>query len=293
MIDAPLQEPEEKPQKNGILLVAYGSASQPGALSLRGVTARAQEMFPAFPLRWAFTSPRMRNRLAQSGQKTDSVYKALCRMAFEGYTHVAVQSLHVIAGFEYELLLQEVEQARQAGGPKAISVGLPLLGDAAEAELAARALVAHLPAERAPEDAVVCVGHGSGLAGGQPPEGASIQGGGNAWAAPEGYAALAEAVGRLDANVFIGALAGEPGIETAIERLRALHTRRVWLIPLLSVLGKHAEEDLAGQGEHSWRSRLEEAGFSCRPVLCGAVEYQGLLSIWMRHLEQAVRALHG
>lgn len=290
MSDASSQEPEEKTQKTGILLVAYGSASQPGALSLRGVTAQARELFPGLPLRWAFTSPRMRNRLAQNGKKTDSVYKALCRMTFEGYTHVAVQSLHIIAGFEYEHLLQEVEQARREGGPRAISVGLPLLGDASEVELAAKALVAHLPRERAPEDAVVCVGHGSGLALRPLPESALEQGGLEC-SAPDGYEALARAVGNLDANVFIGALAGEPGVETAIERLRARHTRRVWLIPLLSVLGKHAEEDLAGQGSRSWRSRLEQAGFICKPVLCGAVEYDGLLYIWMRHLERAVREL--
>lgn len=274
------------------MLVAYGSASHPGALSLRGVTARAQALFPELPLRWAFTSPRMRNRLAQSGKKTDSVYKALCRMFFEGYTHVAVQSLHVIAGFEYEHLLQEVEQARLEGGSKSVSVGLPLLGSESETGLAARALVEHLPQERAQEDAVVCVGHGSGLAARQRADRGSdcppyIQKN----FAPDGYEALAEAVGRLAPNIFIGALAGEPGIEAIINRLSVLPARRVWLIPLLSVLGKHAEEDLAGQGSHSWRNRLEQAGFCCSPVLRGAVEYEGLLSIWMRHLQQAVQEL--
>ncbi len=298
--------------KTGILLVAYGSASQVGALALRGVTERAQAAFPGIPLRWAFTSTRMRSRLAKSGKKTDSVYKALCRMHFDGYTHVAVQSLHFLAGFEYTQLLEEVAQARAGGGPAVITVGPPLLNGPGGVERAAKALLAHMPLECGPPDAIVYVGHGLGAAKqerdlghvtgcGERDIGSMREGSGDASLGsgdvhegageigPSGYEALADAVRAKDSRIFIGSLTGAPGVDAILDCLRA--AQRVWLLPLLAVVGKHAEEDLAGTGPDSWRSRIEAAGFACTPVLRGAAEYEGFLGIWLSHLETALDRL--
>ena len=73
--------------------------------------------------------------------------------------------------------------------------------------------------------------------------------------------------------------------------LPRLTSRRVWLMPLLSVVGRHTLEDMAGDAPDSWRSRIEAAGHTCAPVVRGTAEYRAFADIWLRHLEDAVAAL--
>ena len=263
----------EKPVKKGILLAAFGSSSPVGAKALAGFYEQTRLAFPGITVRWAFTSPHMRHRLASAGKKTDSVQKALLRMGFDRYTHVAVQPLHIIPGKEYEALLQEIDAASKKGGPARISVGLPLLYEAEDVELAARALLAHLPPERRPEDAVICVGHGTWHTG------------------AASYQSLYECLNGRDPRIFIGTLTGEHSMESVLPGLKASGAATVWLIPLLSVIGKHAEEDMAGKKNSAWRGYLEEAGFICRPVLKGTAECEGFARIWIAHLAQAFQKL--
>jgi hypothetical protein len=69
--------------------------------------------------------------------------------------------------------------------------------------------------------------------------------------------------------------------------------KKVWLLPLLSTIGKHAEQDMAGDHPASWRGRIEAAGLICRPVLKGTVEYAGFAGIWLEHLARAMARLRG
>lgn len=262
-----------QPAKRGILLAAFGSSSPVGAKALKYFDEQTRLAFPGVPVRWAFTSPHMRDRLASAGKKTDSVQKALLRMGFDRYTHVAVQSLHLIPGKEYETLLREIRKAAAKGGPEHVAVGSPLLHEVEDVELAAKALLDHLPRERTEGDAVVCVGHGTWHTG------------------AASYQSLYESLSRIDPRIFIGTLSGEHSIESILPALQACGTRQVWLLPLLSVIGKHAEEDMAGKGADSWQSRLEKAGYHCRAVLKGTVEYEGFARIWIQHLSKALSGL--
>lgn len=259
--------------KTGILLAAFGSASPLGEAALALFAGKVRAAFPGLPVRWAYTSGHMRDRLAARGKKTDSVKKALCRMGFERYSHVAVQSLHLIPGLEYEALLRETAAAVREGGPAHIAVGTPLLHDAGDMRRAAGALMAHLPEERRPDEAVVCMGHGT-------------------WHTGAGsYGALAAEISRSDPLLFLGTLSGRPGIEELLPAVGAAGARTVWLLPLLSIIGNHAEKDMAGRHGASWRSRIEAAGLACRPVLRGTVEYSGFARIWMDHLATALESL--
>lgn len=259
--------------KKGILLAAFGSANPLGESALKGFAEKTGARFPDARVRFAFTSDRMRTRLAAVGKKTDSVKKALCRMGFERYTHVAVQSLHLIPGLEYETLLEEINEAREQGGPGQITVGRPLLQDSADVRLAVKALLAHLPPDRKPDEAVLCMGHGTWHGG------------------AASYGALARAVSAADSRIFIGTLEGARGINGLLPAIQKTGAKTVWLLPLLSIIGKHAEQDMAGKGPDSWHSRVIAAGFACRPVLKGTVEYSGFAEIWLMHLAKAMREL--
>lgn len=259
--------------KQGILLAAFGSGSPQGETTLRLFHECVRERFPTIPVRWAFTSVLMRRRLAEARKKTDSVTKALQKMAFERYTHVAVQSLHAIPGAEYADLLLDIESFRAEKIFTDITVGTPLLSNDCDVEKVAVALLRHLPIERKLEEHVIFMGHGS-----QHP-------------AEVYYELLAEQVHTIDMRVHIGTMDGTHRLEHIIPKLYAESASRVWLLPFLSIVGRHATEDMAGASAESWRSQLEANGFLCTPVLRGLAESSGFIDIWLEHLGYSMNAL--
>lgn len=268
--------------KKGILLAAFGSGSPQGESALREMELRVRERFPGMSIRWAFTSPVMRERLAGQWKKSDSVEKALQKMLFERIPRVAVQPLHVVPGVEYGEVVQEARSVSE--GFTAFRMGLPLLDDGADLDPVAQAILDILPPQRQPDEPVLFMGHGS-----RHPSEAR-------------YTALADAVNRRDKGVFMGTMKGTVQLDQLLPRLDSLTDSggsalglhrpcRVWLMPFLSIVGRHALEDMAGNGPESWRSRLLAAGYTCEPVLRGLVEYAPFAELWIHRLASAVSAL--
>ena len=255
-----------------ILLAAFGATTPLGSSAIHMFETEVRRAFPLVTVRWAFTSPIARMRLAKEHVEVDSVTKALSRLHLENYTHVAVQSLNIIPGKEYEALKEQCQSfAKEAG--LHLTIGAPLLATEADVERAADVLLQHLPPQRQQEDLVLCMGHGT------------------AHSAAASYTALANALQKRDPHVFIGTLDGERCIEYMLPSLHATGSKTVWLLPLLSVIGKHAQHDMAGEEPGSWRYILEQEGFTCHPVLRGTAEYSGFAHMWLEHLAKAMAAL--
>ena len=256
--------------KQGILLAAFGAGGRQSESALQLFDAEVRSRFSGLAVRWAFTSLLMRERLALERKKTDSIRKALEKMAFERYSHVAVQPLQCVPGREYG---EVVEEARVLSRERniVVRVGTPLLHSDDDVAAAAEALLRHLPAERNEHEAVVWVGHGA-----RHP--AAVR-----------YEALAHAVRRRDPLVYVGTMSDASALPRILEALCEHRSRHVWLLPLLSVIGGHALRDLAGAEERSWKSRFEAAGIACTPVLKGSAEYPGFIRIWLDHLALALQ----
>lgn len=73
-----------------------------------------------------------------------------------------------------------------------------------------------------------------------------------------------------------------------LARLQQKHARAVLLAPLLLTSGMHVARDLAGEGEGSWKTRLEQAGLSVTPILEGLGESPIFRQIY---IEKARKAL--
>lgn len=261
-----------KPRKRGVLLVAYGAGNPQSAAALRRVRAEAERRF-VLPARWAYTSETLRERIALARMKSDSVLKALRRMAFERYEEIAVQSLHLIPGVEYDGVLGDVELARREL-PCDIRVGLPLLFSPDDAASAAAALLAHVRSFRSGREPVICMGHGSGRHG-----------------AAALYQALSDNVRNLDDSVRVACMNGAPSLEDVLNALDfASDEKELWLMPLLSASGRHARHDMAGGHAQSWRSRLEEAGFLCRADVRGLADAGSFVELWMERLRAVLRS---
>ncbi len=255
-------------EKKGILLVAFGTSVPEAQQSFDNIEAKVKAAYPQIPVRWAFTSAIIRHKLAGEGKQFDSPEMALARMMDEGFTHVAVQSLHTIAGEEFHDLRCNVDAfAGMAGGFERLLMGYPLLGGQKDLERVVAAMIGHIPAERKPSEAVVLMGHGT-------PHPA------NAF-----YAALAYQFQQKDPNIFVGTVEGSPTIEDIRGALTAKKIRKAYLMPLMSVAGDHAQNDMAGPEPESWTSILKAAGIECVPVLKGTAQYDDIVQIWVDHLD--------
>jgi sirohydrochlorin cobaltochelatase len=263
------------PDKTGILLVAFGTSVPQAQKAFDHVDARVRAAYPDTEVRWAFTSSVIRRKLAAQGRLLDSPAQALARMLDQGFSRVAVQSLHTIPGQEYHALVSTARSFQaMAEGFAQVRVGLPLLATTADVRAAARAAVATLPAERGPDDAVVLVGHGTHHP------------------ADVYYAALQHHLRRLDPNVFVTTVSGAPTFAEAAEEVAGRGAATAYLAPFMAVAGDHARNDMAGDGPDSLASVLRARGVRCVPVLTGTAELDAFVDIWLDHLEAAMAGLH-
>lgn len=253
-------------QKTGILLVTFGSSEASAQISFDNIDKKVQETYPEIPVKWAYSSHIIRKKLAKQGKMLDSPEVALAKMADQGFTHVAVQSLHTIAGAEYHDVRRVVGAFQEMGKFESIILGYPLLATQDDMARAARAILATIPKERKKNEAVVLMGHGT-----HHPA--------NAF-----YAALMFQVQMKDPNIFIGTVEGYPEIDTITALLKKKSIEKVYLMPFMSVAGDHAKNDMAGNAKDSWKTILTREGFECVPILKGTAEFDQFVDMWVDHL---------
>ena len=152
---------QKAPEKVGILLVAFGSSKLSAQVSFENIDKKVKATYPEIPVRWAYTSTIIRKKLARQGKQLDSPEMALARMQDEGFTHVAVQSLHTIAGSEYHDLRRTVGAFKVMGGFQRILLGNPLLATQDDMQRSVDAILKTIPREREKSEAVVLMGHGT------------------------------------------------------------------------------------------------------------------------------------
>jgi sirohydrochlorin cobaltochelatase len=272
--DAALAGHGGRPPSKGILLVAFGTTVPEARTALDHIGEKTKMRFPGVETRWAYSSRIVREKLAAQGLFFDSPAMALARMMDDGFTHVAVQSLQTIPGEEFHGL-QKTAQAF-SGLPKGmerVTVGLPLLAAPADVEACARAIVASLPAQRQPGEAVILMGHGTHHP-------ANIY-----------YAGLQYSLSRLDPLVLVGTVEGTPSLDDIRKTLKDRGVSKVYLQPLMAVAGDHAVNDMAGDGPDSWMSVLTRDGLACVPILRGTAEEPAFADIWLDHLQAALEGL--
>lgn len=263
-----------RPVKKGILLVAFGTSVAKAQISYKNIERAVRRNFPDIPIRWAYTSEFIRKKLAKQGQSINSVEIALAEMMDQKFTHVAVQSLHTIAGWEFHDLRKNAALFGQmVGGFDSIRIGSPLLSTDNDFERVVMAFLENLPTSRKKTDAVILMGHGTSH-----PINAA-------------YAALMYHFQRKDPYIFVGTVEGSPQIDEIKEILLTRNIKTAYLVPFMSVAGDHAVNDMAGKDNDSWKSILTKAGISCSPVLKGTAEYDEIVEIWVDHLKAVLSSL--
>ncbi len=264
---------QDRPVKKGILLVAFGSSEPSAQISFEKIGQAVQNQYPDIPVQWAYTSHIIRQKLARQGKHLDSPEVALARMMDEKFTHVAVQSLHTIPGSEFHDLRRTIEGFRLMGGFTQIVLGDPLMATQSDLEKIVAAIFSSIPEQRKKADAVVLMGHGT-----HHPA--------NAF-----YAALMFQLQLQDPLVYVGVVEGYPEVWLIRDLLRKQRVKTAYLMPLMSVAGDHAKNDMAGDDPDSWTSVLSASGINCIPILKGTAEFDAFVAIWVDHLAASLRQL--
>ena len=261
---------DKKPMKKGILLVAFGTTVPEAQISYDNIERSVKKTFPGIPVRWGYTSRTIIRKMGEKGMQLATPEEALSSMMRENFTHVAVQSLHVMPGAEFHGLVKNVQRfAGMSKGLKKVIVGYPLMTTSEDVQRVAETFLKIIPPERRKTDAVVFMGHGTHHP-------ANVY-----------YAALNYHVQKLDPNVFVGTVEGWPEIDSITSDLKNNRIEKAYLMPFMTVAGDHARNDMAGPEENSWKSILEKEGINCVVVLKGTAEFQEFVDIWVDHLRAA------
>ena len=261
--------------KKAILSVSFGT-SYPDTLhkTIAATEQALAEAFPGWEVRRAFTSGMIIRKLKErDGVEIENVSQAMDRLEREGYTHVAVQSTHVMHGEEYEKMLSQLEPYRLR---MQISVGMPLLHSEADYTSVAQALLNWLPPLDA-DEALVLMGHGT------------------THFANSAYAQMEHMLQGLCDRVYLATVEGYPALDSVQRQLaKRPEIRRLMLAPFMLVAGDHAQNDMSGD-EDSWAEQLKNAGYPVRCILQGLGECPAIRALFVEHCRQAVEALqtHG
>lgn len=258
-----------------ILLVTFGTSVESAQKAFANIEKRVKAAFPKSEVRWAYTSKIIRKKLEKEGKQLDSPEMAMAKLMDEGYTKVAVQSLHMIPGAEFhEVNVNTRLFGQMSGGVDKVAVSLPLLISDETMEKALKEVATKVvPKERKAGEAVVLMGHGT-----HHPSDAI-------------YSALMYKAQKMDANMYVGTVEGSPSFDEIKDMLIKNKIKKAYLIPFMTVAGDHAMNDMAGDEPDSWKSQLAKAGIESVPVMKGLAEFDGIVDMWIEQLKVAMAHL--
>ena len=230
-------------KKKAVLVVSFGTSyEETRKKTIDRIENDMAEAFPSYAIYRAWTSGMIRAKLLKrDGIHIYNVCEALEAMAADGIREVVVQPTHVINGIENDQMKADV--AAYADRFMRVSIGTPVLTTAEDSECVIDAIVKEL--HPAKDEALVLMGHGT------------------EHYADAVYAALDYQFKDLEhSNIFMGTVEGYPTLESVMRLVQKAGYRHVVLAPFMIVAGDHANNDLAGDEEDSWKSVFEAAGFS-------------------------------
>ena len=273
-----------------ILVVSFGTSFNDSRVAtIGGIEKAIQQAYPDWSVRRAFTSQIIINHVqARDGEKIDNMQQALDRAVSNGVKELVVQPTHLMHGKEYDDLKAALEPYQSK---MKITIAEPLLGQVgsdiseinADKKAVAEAVTAaavkdagydSLDAAAADGTAFVYLGHGTSHE-------ANIT-----------YDQMQTQMERLGyKNVFVGTVEGKPedtSCEAVIQKVKDAGYKKVQIRPLMVVAGDHANNDMAGDDDDSWKSQMEAAGLEVTPQIKGLGEIPAVQQIYVAHTKAAL-----
>lgn len=296
--DASADDPRNADEigENELLVVSFGTSyNDSRAEDIKGIEDALQEAYPDWAVRRAFTAQIIINHVqARDGEVIDNMQQALDRAVENGVKNLVVQPTHLMHGAEYDEMTEALEEYQDKF--ESVAIAEPMLGDVgddatvinADKEAVAKAVTDAAVAdagfdsmEAAAEDgtAFVFLGHGT------------------SHTAKVSYSQMQTQMEELGfANAFIGTVEGEPEdteCEAVIEKVKEAGYKNVILRPLMVVAGDHANNDMAGSEEDSWKSMMEASGAfeSVDTQIAGLGRIDAVKDLYVEHTKAAIDSL--
>ena len=263
--DASKDDPRNQDEigENEILVVSFGTSFNDSRVAdIKGIEDALQEAFPDWSVRRAFTAQIIINHVqARDGEYIDNMDQALDRAVANGVKNLIIQPTHLMHGAEYDELMEAVEAYQ--GQFETVKVAEPLLGEVGTDAAVINADKA-VVAEAITTEAVKGAGYDSLDAAKEDGVAFVFLGHGTSHTAKVSYSQMQTQMGELGYdNVFIGTVEGEPeetACEAVIDAVAQAGYKKVILRPLMVVAGDHANNDMAGDDEDSWKRIFTASG---------------------------------
>ena len=278
--------------ENEILVVSFGTSFNDSRVEdISGIEKAIEKANPDWSVRRAFTAQIIINHIqARDGEKIDNMDQALERAVENGVKNLLIQPTHLMHGAEYDELTDALKSYEDKF--ENVAIAEPLLGEVgkdasvinedkkAVAEAITREalrLADYDSLEDAKKDktAFVFMGHGT------------------SHSAKISYSQMASQVKELKYdNVFIGTVEGEPeetDCENVIKAVKDAGYEKVVLRPLMVVAGDHANNDMAGDDDDSWKSEFESAGLEVTCQIEGLGRIEDVKKLYLSHTEAALK----
>lgn len=280
--------------ENEILVVSFGTSfNDSRAKDIGGIEKAIAAAYPDWSVRRAFTAQIIINHVqAREDAPIDNMEQALDRAVANGVKNLVIQPTHLMHGAEYDEMKEVVDS--YADQFESVVISEPLLGTVGasgedvndDKKAVAIAVTAAAVAEAgydsldaAKEDGVafVFMGHGT------------------SHTAKVSYTQMQNQMAALGYdNVWIGTVEGEPeetACENVIDAVAAAGYKKVILRPLMVVAGDHANNDMAGEDDDSWKSMFEASGNfdSVDAQISGLGRIEDVQQLYVSHLKEAIK----
>ena len=282
--------------ENELLVVSFGTSFNDSRVEdIGGIEKALIEANPDWSVRRAFTAQIIINHVqARDGEKIDNVDQALDRAVENGVKNLVVQPTHLMHGAEYDELVEALDNYKDKF--ETVTVAEPLLGEVGSDASVVNDDKAKV-AEAITAEAVKTAGFDSLDAAKEDGTAFVFMGHGTSHTAKVSYSQMATQMSELGyENVFIGTVEGEPeetACEAVIEAVKEAGYTKVVLRPLMVVAGDHANNDMAGDDEDSWKSMFNASGafesVDCQIAGLGGIE--AIQQIYVDHTKAAMEEI--
>lgn len=278
------ESPENQPESTdtqtigsgtAILVVSFGTSyNESRDLTIGAIEEDIAKAFPDYEVRRAFTSQIIIDKLKErDGLEIDNVGEALDRAVADGVQNLVVQPTHLMDGYEYTDLADELKEYE--GKFSQVVLGAPLLASDADFEAVAKAITEKTSSYDDGQTAICFMGHGTEA------DSNSV------------YPKMQEALKNAGhENYYIGTVEAEPTLDDVLAAIGEKGSyKKVVLEPLMVVAGDHANNDMAGDEEDSWKTVIEGKGYEVECILEGLGQIPAIRGLYVEHTQAAAAQL--
>lgn len=260
--------------ENEILVVSFGTSYNDNRrLTIGAIEDKIESAFNDYSVRRGFTSQIIIDHVKSRDNVTiDNVGEALDRAVNNGVKKLVIQPTHLMNGLEYNDLVNEV--ANYSDAFEKVAIGEPLLTSDDDFQAVMKAITEATAEYDDGETAICFMGHGTEA------DSNSI------------YAKMQDMLTEAGyANYYVGTVEATPSLDDVLAKVQAGEYKKVVLQPLMIVAGDHANNDMAGDEEGSWKTTFEAAGYEVECVVRGLGELEAIQNIFVEHTQAAVDSL--